>query len=52
MIHKNEVKRREDARKTLENEIATLKRLQDELNVEANVQQEKKRQEKEYFTKM
>ena len=27
MIHKNEVKRREEARKLLEGEIATLKRL-------------------------
>lgn len=27
MIHKNEVKRRDEAKKTLENEIATLKRL-------------------------
>ena len=52
MIHKNEVKRREEAKKALENEIATLKRLQGELDQEHNVQREKKRQEKEYFTKM
>lgn len=38
MIHKNEVKRREEARKLLEGEIATLKRLQGELDQEAAVQ--------------
>ena len=37
MIHKNEVKRRHEAKKTLENEIATLKRLQSELEQESAV---------------
>lgn len=47
-----EHKRRKEARENLESEVALLKRLQNEMESERIVQMEKKRQEKEYFTKM
>lgn len=47
-----EHKRRKEARERLESEVQLLNRLQSEMESERVVQLEKKRQEKEYFSKM
>lgn len=47
-----EHKKRKEARENLESEVQYLKRLQQEMETERIVVMEKKRQEKQYFTKM
>lgn len=47
-----EHKRRKEARENLETEVAWLQSLQKEMEQERLVQLEKKRQEKQYFSKM
>lgn len=47
-----EHKRRKEAREKLEEEVQRLNQFQSEMENERMVQNEKKRQEKEYFSKM
>ena len=51
-LKKMEHKRRKEARERLEGEVQLLNRLQSEMESERMVQLEKKRPEKEYFSKM
>ena len=51
-LKKMEHKRRKEARERLEEEVQRLNMFQNEMEQERLVQNEKKRQEKEYFSKM
>jgi hypothetical protein len=46
------VRRRQDQKQQYSQEVALVKRLQEEMDAERRLQQEKRRQEKEYLQKM